>query len=90
MDRRVGDIEFIECEKVLLKISFMKYVKRFRKRDKLSPRFIGPFQILEMVGEVAYMLLLLSRLLVVHPVFHVSMLQRYHADNSHVLNLSSI
>ncbi|XP_070017111.1 uncharacterized protein [Nicotiana sylvestris] len=61
-----------------------------RKKGKLSPRFIGPFEVLRRVGEVAYELTLPPRMLGVHPIFHVSMLRRYHADLSHVLDFSTI
>ncbi|XP_070014628.1 uncharacterized protein [Nicotiana sylvestris] len=68
----------------------MKGVIRFGKKGKLSPRFIGPFEILDRVGEVAYRLALLPSLLAVHPVFHVSMLRKYHGDPSHVLDFSTV
>ena len=60
-------------------------VVRFGKRDKLSPRFIGPFEILERVGTVAYRLALPSSMSGVHEVFHVSMLRRYTLDPAHVV-----
>ena len=53
-DRKVRDLDFMEGEQVLLKVSPMKGVKRFGKRGKLSPRYIGPFEVLKRVGEVAY------------------------------------
>ena len=53
-DRKVRDLEFMEGEQVLLKVSPMKGVMRFDKRGKLSPRYIGPFEVLKRVGEVAY------------------------------------
>ncbi|XP_070007827.1 uncharacterized protein [Nicotiana sylvestris] len=77
-------------EKVLLKISPMKGIMRFGKKGKLSPRFIGLFEVLRRVGEVACELALPSSLSGVHLVFHVSMLRRYHADLSHVLDFSTI
>jgi len=77
-------------ERVLLRVSPMKGVMRFGKKGKLSPRFIGPFEILDRVGEVAYRLVLSPGLSTVHPVFHVSMLWKYHADPSHVLNFSTV
>ncbi|KAL5567501.1 hypothetical protein UlMin_024077 [Ulmus minor] len=63
----------------------MKGVMRFGKKGKLSPRFIGPFEILERVGKVAYKLALPPELSSVHNVFHVSMLKKYVSDPSHVL-----
>ena len=67
----------------------MKGVMRFGKKGKLSPRFIGPFEILSRVGEVAYKLALPPSLSAVHPVFHVSMLRKYISDESHVISLDS-
>ncbi|GAV69907.1 Chromo domain-containing protein [Cephalotus follicularis] len=58
---------------------------RFGKKGKLTPRFIGPFEILERVGAIAYRLALPPSLADVHNVFHVSMLQKYHPDPSHVV-----
>ncbi|CAN4090482.1 unnamed protein product [Withania somnifera] len=53
----------------------MRGVIRFGRHGKLSPRYIGPYEILERVGDVAYRLALPPMLSVVHPVFHVSMLR---------------
>ena len=61
-------------------------VVRFDKRGKLSPRFIGPFEILERVDTVAYWLALLPSMSGVHEVFHVSMLQRYTPNPAHVVD----
>ena len=58
---------------------------RFGKKGKLSPRYIGPFEILRRYGVVAYELALLFELSAVHPVFHVSMLRKYLPNDSHVL-----
>ena len=63
---------------------------RFGKRGKLSPRFIGPFEILERVDTVAYRLALPPTMLGVHEVFHVSMLQKYTPDQAHVVDWGKI
>lgn len=59
----------------------------FEKKGKLSPRFIRPSEIFSHVGEVAYKRSLPPSLYVVHLGFHVSMLQKYVPDESHVLSL---
>ncbi|PHT53627.1 LRR receptor-like serine/threonine-protein kinase EFR [Capsicum baccatum] len=79
-----------EGEHVLLKVSPMKGVMRFGKKEKLNSRFIGPFEISQCVGPVAYELVLPSDLSAVHPVFHVSMLKRYYPDDSHVIQWDSV
>ncbi|CAN4093738.1 unnamed protein product [Withania somnifera] len=63
---------------------------RFDRRGKLGPRYIGPYEILKRVGDVAYRLALPPILSVVHPVFHVSMLRRYIPDESHVIPEDSV
>ncbi len=67
-----------------------KGVKRFDLRGKLSPWFIGSFEILERISPVAYCLALPPSLDWVHNVFHVSMLRKYIADPSHVICPSMI
>ena len=63
---------------------------RFDKHRKLSPRFIGPFKILERVGTVAYRLALPPSMSGVHEVFHVSMLRKYTPDPAHVVDWGQI
>ena len=65
---------------VFLKVMPKRGVIRISKRDKLSLRYIGPFEILERVGTVAYRLDLPPSLSSVHTVFHVSILQKYTPD----------
>ncbi|XP_070002888.1 uncharacterized protein [Nicotiana sylvestris] len=89
-DQKARDLSLMVGKKVLLKVSPMKGIIRFRKKGKLSPRFIDPFEVLRRVGEVAYELALPPSLSGVHPVFHVSMLQRYHAGRSHVLDINTV
>jgi len=84
-DLKRQSIEFQEGDKVLLKVSPTKGVMRFGKKGKLSPRYIGPYEVLERVGKVAYRLALPAVLGRVHNVFHVSQLRKYVHDASHVL-----
>ena len=65
-------------------------VVRFDKHEKLSSRFIGTFEILKRIGTIAYRLTLPPSMLVVHEVFHVSMLRKYIPDPSHVLDWGQI
>ena len=83
----------LECEvgdHVFLKVMPKRGVVRFGKRGKLSPRFIGPFEILERVGTVAYRLDLQPSMSGVHEVFHVSMLLRYTPDPAYVMDWGEI
>ncbi|KAL0551938.1 hypothetical protein IC582_011031 [Cucumis melo] len=85
-DVRRKDLEFEVGDKVFLKVAPMRGVLRFEKRGKLSPRFVGPFEILERIGPVAYRLALPPSLTTAHDVFHVSMLRKYVPDPSHVVD----
>ncbi|KAA0032380.1 ty3-gypsy retrotransposon protein [Cucumis melo var. makuwa] len=85
-DVRRKDLKFDVGDKVFLKVAPMRGVLRFEKRGKLSPRFVGPFEILERIGPVAYRLALPPSLSTVHDVFHVSMLRKYVSDPSHVVD----
>ncbi|KAK4721250.1 hypothetical protein R3W88_011483 [Solanum pinnatisectum] len=80
----------MEGDHVWLRVSPMKGVMQFGKKGKLSPRFIGPFEILRRVGEVAYKLALPPSLSTIHHIFLVSMLRKYIPDESHVLSLNSV
>ncbi|XP_028053413.1 uncharacterized protein LOC114257808 [Camellia sinensis] len=59
---------------------------RFGVRGKLSPRFVGPFEVLDRIGEVAYRLALPPSLAGVHNVFHVLMLRKYVPNPNHVID----
>ncbi|XP_068331385.1 uncharacterized protein [Pyrus communis] len=83
-DRHATDRVYKVDDWVFLKLSPWRGVVRFGKKGKLSPRYIGLYMIIERVGEVAYRLELPSELAKVHNVFHVSMLQHYVVDPSHV------
>ena len=77
-------------DKVFLKVSPWRKVLRFGKKGKLSPRFIGPNEVLERIELVAYRLALPPELAKLHDVFHVFMLQKYHFDESHILPVQDI
>ncbi|WMV24882.1 hypothetical protein MTR67_018267, partial [Solanum verrucosum] len=75
----VGEITLIVHELVyeaIAKISPMKGVMRFAKKGKLSPRYVGHYQILKRIGKVAYELDLPNELALVHPIYHVSMIKK--------------
>ena len=84
------DIRYEIGEKVFLKVSPWKKVMRFGKNDKFSPRFIGPYEVIEKVCLVAYHLTLPPDLEKIHNVFHVSMLRRYRSNPSHVVSSETI
>ncbi|GJY17801.1 hypothetical protein Tco_0389292 [Tanacetum coccineum] len=79
-DKRRKPLEFSVGDYVLLKVSPWKGVVRFGKKGKLAPRFVGPFEIIEKVGPVAYRLDLPEELNGVHDTFHVSNLKKCLAD----------
>ncbi|GJY88451.1 reverse transcriptase domain-containing protein [Tanacetum coccineum] len=79
-DKRRKPLEFSVGENVLLKVSPWKGVVCFGKKGKLAPRFVGPFEITERIGPVAYILRLPEELIGVHDTFHVSNLKKYLAD----------
>ncbi|GJZ58765.1 putative reverse transcriptase domain-containing protein [Tanacetum coccineum] len=79
-DKRRKPLEFSVGDYVLPKVSPWKGVVRFGKKGKLAPRFVGPFEIIEKVGPVAYKLDLPEELYGVHDTFHVSNLKKCLAD----------
>ncbi|KAK8560261.1 hypothetical protein V6N12_013061 [Hibiscus sabdariffa] len=89
-DLKRREIEYAVGDRVFLKVSPWKKVMRFGRKGKLSPRFIGPYEIVERVGPAAYRLLLPPELERIHNVFHVSMLRMYRSDPSHVMPIEEI
>ncbi|GJU35957.1 putative reverse transcriptase domain-containing protein [Tanacetum coccineum] len=79
-DKRHKPLEFQVGDRVLLKVSPWKGVVRFGKKGKLAPRYVGPFEIVECVGPVAYRLKLPQELSCVHDTFHVSNLKKCLAE----------
>ena len=87
---RSRPLEFEVGDHVSLKVIPKRGVVRFGKRGKLSQRFIGPFEILERIGTVAYRLSLPPSIIGVHEVFYVSMLRKYTPDPAHVVDWGQI
>ena len=70
---------------VFIKVSPLKGVMRFGKKNKLSPRFVGPFEILDKIGSAVYRVALPPALSKIHNVFHISNLRKYIPDSKHVI-----
>ena len=89
-DLKMRDIAYEVGDKVFLKVSSWRKILRFGKKGKLSPRFIGPYEVLERIGPVAYRLALPPELAKLHNMFHVVMLRRYYYDESHILPVQDV
>ncbi|GKD85920.1 reverse transcriptase domain-containing protein, partial [Tanacetum coccineum] len=89
-DNRRKPLEFEVGDRVMLKVSPWKGVVHFGKKGKLAPRYVGPFEILERIGPVAYRLRLPEELSGVHDTFHVSTLKKCLADASLHVQLNEI
>nr|GEZ23789.1 putative reverse transcriptase domain-containing protein [Tanacetum cinerariifolium] len=89
-DVRHKPIEFELGDMVMLKVSPWKSIIRLRKYGKLSPWSIGPFDIIERIGPVAYKLELPEKLHGIHNTFHVSNLKKCLADENLVITLAEI
>ncbi|GJV60036.1 putative reverse transcriptase domain-containing protein [Tanacetum coccineum] len=89
-DKRRKPLEFSVGDYVLLKVSPWKGVVRFGKKEKLAPRFVGPFEIIEKVGPMAYRLDLPEELNGVHDTFHVSNLKKCLVDPTLKVSLDEI
>ncbi|GJV65630.1 hypothetical protein Tco_1476458 [Tanacetum coccineum] len=83
-------IEFQVGYRVMLKVSPWKGVVRFGKQGKLNPRYVGPFKVLERVGDIAYKLELPEELSMVHNTFHISNLKKCYADEPLVVPLDGL
>nr|GFC10592.1 hypothetical protein [Tanacetum cinerariifolium] len=79
-DLKCKPMEFQVGDKVMLKVFPWKGVIRFGKRGKLNPRYVGPFKVLERIGDVAYKLDLPKELSRVHNTFHVSNLKKWPVE----------
>jgi hypothetical protein len=75
-DQRRKPLQFQVGDFVYLRVSPIKGVQRFGIKGKLAPRYIGPFEILQVCGQVAYKLRLPSQMAAIHDVFHISQLKK--------------
>ncbi|KAD5507984.1 hypothetical protein E3N88_15687 [Mikania micrantha] len=89
-DHRRKPLEFSIDDKVMLKVSPWKGVVRFGKKGKLAPRYVGPFEILDRIGPVAYKLKLAQELDAVHDLFHVSNLKKCLSHESLIIPLNEV
>ncbi|KAD4385578.1 hypothetical protein E3N88_25747 [Mikania micrantha] len=89
-DNRRKPLEFAIGDKVMLKVSPWKGVVRFGKKGKLAPRYVGPFEILDRIGPVAYKLQLPQELSGVHDTFHVSNLKKCLSDETMIIPLNEV
>ncbi|GKE83442.1 hypothetical protein Tco_1557184, partial [Tanacetum coccineum] len=89
-DIRREPLEFQVGDRVMLKVSPWKGVISFGKREKLNPRYIGPFKVLAKVGTVTYRLELSQQLSRVHSTFHVSNLKKCLSDELLAIPLDEI
>ncbi|KAK8933588.1 hypothetical protein KSP39_PZI015957 [Platanthera zijinensis] len=80
------NVEFTVGDWVYLKIKLFKGVSRIRRLKKLSPRYLGPFEVVERVWEAAYRLALSSELSGLHDVFHISVLRKAVKDPAQVID----
>ncbi|KAD3066961.1 hypothetical protein E3N88_34841 [Mikania micrantha] len=89
-NKRRKPLEFQVRDRVMLKVSPWKGVVRFGKKGKLAPRYVGPFDIIECIGPVAYRLRLPDELSGVHDMLHVSNLKKCLVDESLVIPVEEI
>ena len=83
-DTKCKEVAYEVGDRAYLRVSPLRGVKRFGVKGKLAPQFVGPYRVLERMGEVAYKLELPEGLSGVHDVFHVSQLKKCHAEMAEI------
>ena len=66
-------------------MALMEGIMRFGKKGKLSPHYVGPFEIMNHIGQVVYKLILPAEMSTIYDVFDSSMLKTYTTDLEHVI-----
>ena len=89
-DKRRKALEFKNYDHVFLRVTSVTGVGRALKLRKLMSHFVGPYQISEKIGEVAYHITLPPSPVNLHDVFHVSQLRKYILDPSHVIQMDDV
>jgi hypothetical protein len=90
VDAHCVDRNYEVGDRVFLRAKLHKSLIKFGKGVKLSPRFVGPFEVVERKEPMAYRLALPDSLRHMHDVFHVSILRHYVSDPTHVIDMSSL
>ena len=75
-DKRRDPLQFEVGNHVYLRVSPTRGVQRFGMKGKLAPRYVGPYEIIETCGPVAYRVRLPPQLSTIHDIFHVSQLKK--------------
>ena len=89
VDKKINHTEFKVSDHVSLKVKANISSLKLGKCSKFAARYCGPFEILERIGLVSYMLALHAST-TVHNVFHVSLLKKYTPDANHVIDWNVI
>ncbi|XP_050897375.1 uncharacterized protein LOC127104221 [Lathyrus oleraceus] len=87
---RRKDLEFKEGDHVFLRVNLVTGVRRALKSKKLILKFIGPYHISKRIGVVAYRVTLPPDLSNLHDVFHVSQLQKYICNPTHMIRMKDV
>jgi hypothetical protein len=89
LDKNITHKDFKVGDHVFLKVKANRSSLKLGNCSKLAARYCGPFEILERIGPIAYMISF-STSMTVHNVFHVSLLKKYILDTNHVIDWNVI